>query len=93
MRGRAGEICVLDGRARRCVYRLDPKEAASGLNVSADGDVLVWSSRKRTGNVVPVRRRQSGKILELGDMPKTDRWSFVRAIWKFRLSNFFSEHR
>jgi RNA polymerase sigma factor (sigma-70 family) len=80
VRGRAGEICVLDVAARRCVYRLDPKEAASGLKLSADSDVLVWYNRKPTGDTVQVRRHQSGQTRTLRDLPKTDRgfWLFDR---------------
>jgi RNA polymerase sigma factor (sigma-70 family) len=77
VRGRAGEICVLDVAARRCLYRLDPKEAASGLKLSADGDVLVWYNRTDTGATVQVRRHQSGKTLTLRDLPKTDRWLWI----------------
>jgi WD40 repeat protein len=77
VRGRAGEICVLDVPARRCVYRLDPKEAASGLKLSADGDVLVWYNRTPTGFEVHVHRPKSGKTLVLRDMPKTDRWYWI----------------
>jgi RNA polymerase sigma factor (sigma-70 family) len=77
VRGRAGEICVLDVPARRCVYRLDPKEAASGLKLSADGDLLVWYKRTPKGHEVRVHRRASGKTLVLRDMPKTDRWIWI----------------
>jgi WD40 repeat protein len=74
VRGPAGEICVLDVPGRRCIYRLDPKEAASGLKLSADGDVLVWYNRTPKGHEVRVHRRVSGKTLVLRDMPKTERW-------------------
>jgi RNA polymerase sigma factor (sigma-70 family) len=77
VRGRAGEVCVLDVRARRLRYRLDPKETASGLKLSADGDVLVWYNRTPAGHEVRVHRHASGKALTLRDMPKTDRWVHV----------------
>jgi WD40 repeat protein len=77
VRGRAGEICVLNMAARRCAYRFDPKEAASGLKLSADGEVLVWYSRAPKGHVVRVHRRASGKTLVLRDVPKTDRWIWI----------------
>jgi WD40 repeat protein len=77
LRGRAGEVCVIDLQAGRCLYRLDPAEAASGLRVSADGDVLVWHRRVPKGLEVRVHRHAAGTTLGLGAIPESDtlaRW-------------------
>jgi WD40 repeat protein len=78
--GRKGEVCVLDVRTGKCLYRLDPTEAHLGLKLSADGDVLVWYAQTAEGVVVRVRRQASGKTLAVRGLPKTDRmlWIFER---------------
>jgi RNA polymerase sigma factor (sigma-70 family) len=77
VRGRAGEVCVLDLQAGRCIYRVDPQAAASGLRLSADGDVLVWHQKEAAGRAIHVRRHSTGKSLVLRGIPEdhqTDRW-------------------
>ena len=72
VRGRVGEICVLDVSQHFCMYRFDPKEAASGLKLSADGDVLVWYRRKDTGFEIHVHRQTRNKTLTLPALLKGD---------------------
>jgi RNA polymerase sigma factor (sigma-70 family) len=82
LRGRAGEVCVIELNADRCSYRLDPKVAASGLKLSADGDVLVWYARTFGGIEIHVHRHSAGKTLVLGPLPannELNRWLTNRA--------------
>jgi WD40 repeat protein len=75
VRGRDSEMCVLDVRARRCLYRVP--DVASGVKLSADGDVLVWYSLKAKSVEVHIHRQASGKTFVLRDMPKNERWSSI----------------
>lgn len=72
VRGRAGEMCVLDVRARHCVYRL--ADVAFGVKLSANGDVLVWYNRKPREKAIEVHvhRHAVNKTFVLRDLPKSE---------------------
>jgi hypothetical protein len=75
VRGKAGEVCVLDLETGRCADRFDPG-AAPGLKLAAGGNVLVWHRRVSRGLEVCVLLA-TGKTLSLGPLPQTDdlaRW-------------------
>ncbi len=76
VRGRAGEMCVLNVRGRRCVYRL--AEVAFGVKLSANGDVLVWYNHKpkEKATEIHVHRHTVNKTFVLRDLPKSEqlRW-------------------
>jgi hypothetical protein len=62
-------------RSGKCDYRLDPAEAATGLSVSAGGDVLVWRRKAADGCEVHVRRHPSGEERVLRGLPDDSRFS------------------
>jgi WD40 repeat protein len=73
LRGRAGEMCVLDLRSGRCPYRVTPRGGAGGMWLSADGDTLVWYSSTPGGAEVHVRRLRAGKERAVRGVPEAGR--------------------
>jgi RNA polymerase sigma factor (sigma-70 family) len=77
LRGRAGEICVVDLETACCLYRHDPKAAAGGLWLSHDADVVVWHTQEGAAFDVHVRRHREGKATVLHRIAADDvvtRW-------------------
>ncbi len=67
--GRDGEIRVLDLRAGKCAYEVDPKGNVFQLMLSADGEVLVWLRNTGGALDVEVRHHTSGKALTIPGVP------------------------
>jgi RNA polymerase sigma factor (sigma-70 family) len=78
LRGRAGETCVVDLLAGRLVYRDDPKGAAGGLWLSADGDILVFWHQSLPGEPreVHVRCQTTSRRLVLRGLPDDQRFGW-----------------
>ncbi|MGH7169037.1 MAG: WD40 repeat domain-containing protein, partial [Gemmataceae bacterium] len=76
VRGRAGELRVLDVQNLRCIYRCDPGGAASGLKLSANGEVLVWYRRVGKEIEVHMHHHAAKKTIVLRDLPRWDRVTF-----------------
>lgn len=73
LRGRGGEICVVDLKAGKCIYRVTPGGAVGGLWLSADGDVLVWHEGAAGSRDVHVHRHAAGKKLVFRIAPEAPR--------------------
>jgi WD40 repeat protein len=74
---RDGAFSILDLRTGGWRYRGDPREAHFHPKLSADGEVLVWSSRVPWPGEIHVRRQATGKTLVVHGLPKgddADRW-------------------
>lgn len=74
LRGRAGEMCVIDLRDYRCTYRHNPQAAGFGMFLAHDGDVL--ASYTRADIEMHVRRQSTGAVVctRLPQDSQLERW-------------------
>jgi WD40 repeat protein len=72
VRGRAGEMCVIDLRTERCTYR---HEAGFGASLSHDGDVLAWYTKPGGGEML-LHRQSTGALIKtnLPEDSQVSRW-------------------